>query len=270
MSDNIIDFNEHKKEKEEANQTIDFSPEAMMERLASLPENGLMTSINEAVSLRMMKLLLLADIGAQATEGLKAAGFDPDDFNLDEESLDRFLSEDLAPDEVSPWNGPWFDWYTDDATVRLATTISFSGESGEGTPVDVTMNLLKLDDDGDCWEIFTGDGWDKDGPPADYFDDEDGFGPDDWDDDEDDEDDWDEDDEDWDEDEDDDEGEDVNLFDLDLPQATFIALVKGGVENIDQLTEMSDAQLLAIDGIDARAVKRIRRELADWDLSAGE
>ena len=273
MSDNIIDFNDLRHDKDEDSQTFDLSPDAVLERLSSLPENAMMAGINAAIGTRITKLMFLAEIGARATEGLQAAGFDPGDFDLDEESLNRYLASDLEIGEEVLWNGPWFDWLTDDATIRLVSTIKFSEAREQGIPVDMTMNLLKLDDDADQWEIFNGEGWTQDGPPADFFDDMDDFDDEDewdedWDDDEDE--DWDDDEDDEDEDWDDEDDDGIALFDLDLPDAIFIALVKGGVESVEQLAAMTDMQLLAIDGIDAKALKRIRDELDDWDIPVGE
>ena len=70
MADNIIDFNQHRQKKRAGvlpDNTI--SLESLMEHLATLPDNGLMASVTEAVSDRMSRLLFLTELGqARAAE----------------------------------------------------------------------------------------------------------------------------------------------------------------------------------------------------------
>lgn len=267
MSDNIIDFNKRKQRRKGADESIDFSPEAMLGRMGSMPETALMGSVASAVNDRMMLLMFALDIGSRASEALKNINLDPDEFYLDESSLDRFLSSELAPGVDTQWNGPWFDCDAEGATVRLVTTVSVGEENREGVPIDISMNLLRLDEDAECWQIFTGEDW-IEGPPADYFDD-DG----DWDDEFWDDEDWDDDDEDWDEDDDEDwdeDWDDDSVLNLYLKNTILFALVRGGVETVSQLSDMDDGTLLAIEGISPGDLPRIRRAIADYDLPAGE
>lgn len=270
MSDNIIDFNQRKREKDEAaRENNDFSPEAMMSHLSELPENELMDSVTEAISTRMMRMLFLTDIGGKASEALKGIGFDPDNFCVDEESLDRYLATPFVTGEDDPqWNGPWFDWDAEDgSTVRLVTTIQVAEPSmEEGQPVSVSMNLLRLEEDADRWTVFTGDDW-VEGPPADFFDfiDEWDGDTDDWDDEDDG--DWDEDDGDWDEDEWTD-ADETSVCALVLRPTILAALVRAGIETFDQLRSADDARLLAIPGFDQNTLRRVREALDDLDGEA--
>ena len=243
MADNIIDFNQHRQKKRAGvlpDNTI--SLESLMEHLATLPDNGLMASVTEAVSDRMSRLLFLTELGRHATGMLQSSGFNPDDFTLEENSLNRYLLGAIDWEEDSLWNGPFFDWDEDDFTVRLATTIRLMGEPTEDSmPLQITMHLLKLDAGDGNWQRLTDDGWVKDGPPADYFDQMGPF-PEDW---------------------DDEEEDDDSIFGLDIDLSVWSALEKAGVISVEALSGMTDEQLLAIRGIGPKKREQIRRALAE-------
>ena len=247
----IIDFNQHRKKRSGNDFDDVLSPDTLMERLSTLPENGLMSSVSEAINDRMSLLLFLAEIGRQATDVLMSSGFDPDRFALDGDSLERFLSGAGDWDEDALWNGPFFDWDEDDFTVRLATTIRIEAEpAGDGMPLQLLMAILRLNEGDENWQRLTEDGrWVNDAPPAEYFDLMDMF-PEDWEDDEDDAD-WD--DEDW--------GED-SIFSLDLTPSILNALEKAGIMSVEALSGMTDAALLAVKGIGKKSLATIRRTLA--------
>ena len=202
--DNIINFSDHAKSREPL-QTQELSMESLMQRLMSMPQNGLMSSLSRAVNDRMQRLMLMLEIGAKASELLSSIGFNPDDFSEDYESVERFLS--WEPDDTEPlWNGPFFDWDADDeanTTVRVATTVDIGDEEARGTPITLMMDILKLGENDEAWQRYSDGEWINDGPPAEFFDLMDAFGNDPWDEDFDDEDDEDFDDEDEDEDDED-------------------------------------------------------------------
>ena len=247
MADNIIDFNQHKQKKQSAARAENtLSLESLMERLSTLPDNGLMVSIVDAVNDRISRLLFLTELGRQVTRMIQSAGFDPDDFALEENSLDRYLLGELDWAEDSVWNGPFFDWDEDDFTVRLATTIRLNGEPTEDSmPLQIMMHLLKLEDGDKNWQRLTDEGWVKDGPPADYFDQMELF-PEDWDDEEDDE--WEDND---------------SVFGLNINLSVWLALKKAGVTSIEALSGMTDEAILAIKGIGPKRLEEIRRALAE-------
>lgn len=263
---NIIDFNRHKQRRNGASPENDFSLDALMERLENLPDNELMNSISEYVNGRMMKQLVLTDLGRQVTEMLKSIGMNPDDFTLDEESADRFLSYGDITDDTVPFNGPYFDRYDDDAMVRVVTAFQ---EDEDEESVNLLIAVLKLPDGARRWLRFDGQDWIDDGPPSDYFDDLTG--------------DWDG--EDWIDDEDDDEDEfqqepwedeyDASIYSLYISPQAIRSLSRAGIETIEQLSKLTDLELLAIEGIDGKELEIIHdalddEDLDDEDLDAGE
>lgn len=274
MSDNIIDFEAHKREHAEPLQSEDLSADNLMARLSSLPDDDLMASVSEAINDRMVRLLTLADIAAQVSKLLKSLGFDPDDFSVDEESMDRYLAQDEIPSKNRPWNGPFFDWVPDvpeDVMVRVVTTIwediDNPTEDG-GVPIILQMDIYKLNEGDNRWQRYSDGEWVEDGPPADAFDfleefweslDDDDWDDEDWDDEDEDDDD------DWDEDDDDDDWDEDSILNLDLNSSTYGALAEAGIDTITRLREMSNDELLAIDGINRRSLFSIRRALKEME-----
>ena len=120
----------------------------------------------------------------------------------------------------------------------------------------ITLDVLRLDDGADHWLMLGEKGWIDDGPPAEFFDELELFGPDAWDD----EDDW-EDDED---DEDDYLWPGAQLYALELDFAVCNKLAANGVTTPEQLDAMSDADILAIHGIGKKTLQAIRNALAAW------
>ena len=264
MSNKIIDFNEHRKNKGCEPREDEVTMEQLMENLDSLPENELMSSAADYVNGHMMKLLGLMDLGKQVTELLTSIGLDPDDFTIDEESANRYLTLDDFEAAETPFNGPFFDHYTDDdAQIRVVT--AFQPDDDEDT-INLLMAVMKLEDGADHWQRFGDNGWEDDGPPADIFDDLDDWDDEDWDDDEDDEDDddlpfqqepW--------EDE-----YDESIYALYLSPQTYRALSRAGIETAERLKQMTDLELLAIDGIGAKELEIIHQAVDDEDYDEDE
>ena len=257
MSNKIIDFNEHKQQRDNESMDDEFTMDALMEHLGSLPENALMGSISGFINDRMLKLLVLTDLGSKVTELLEAAGLDPDDFELDEESANRFLACDDLADTDTPFSGPFFNWIDEDDTLVRVSTVFQEDEDEETTTL--MMALMRLKDGADHWEHYDGDQWLDDGPPAHFFDDSGDI----WDDE-----DWDDDDDDWDDDpvfeqEPWEDEYDESIYSLYLSPNAYRALSRAGIETIDRLSGLTDLELLAIEGIELKDIEIIRNALDD-------
>jgi len=125
MKDNIVDFNSRRAIKSTAGNSKQVF-NSLTEFLTSLPQNALMADVAERFAEQIGRLVLYATIVAKVSELIESAGLDPDHFELDEDSYDRFM--DLEIDERDEkefmstvddetldsreniWNGPWFDW----------------------------------------------------------------------------------------------------------------------------------------------------------------
>ena len=259
MSDNIIDFTKRRREQMEKQPVSEVSMETLMQGLASMPRNDLMASVTQSVQLKMTRLLILTDIAAKASDMLSAYSFDPNNFYLNEESLDRYLSGEMGEGPDALWNGPFFDWDADDSrdtTVRVLSTIRNTEEDGDDVSIQLALELFKLGRDDKAWSRFIDGEWVQDGPPADIFDNlgyEDFDGEDgDWDGAE--EEDWEPDD-------------DNSIYMYDFGHAALKALTLAGIENVDQLKAMSDAQMAAIPGLGEKDLARIRKILSYDDES---
>ena len=253
----IIDFNEHKKRSAPPPPAEDALPTEVLEHLSNLPDNALMGSLARIVNHKMLRLLLLTEIGAKVTEAIKSVGMDPDDFHVYPPSVNRYLSADIT--EKDPlWNGPWIDWDTEERTIRLATTI-IPDPQEEGLPGSFAMDVLRLDDGADSWLRLGEGGWIDDGPPAEFFDMLELYGDDAWDDEDDDED-WDDD---WDDDDDNFYRSGAEFLDLGLSIGVCQKLVSHEIKTVEQLAAMTDEQLLAIPGIGKKTLDRIRAALAE-------
>ena len=279
MSDNIIDFNELKHQKEASSAEHEISPQDLAEHLASLPENDMMNSVIQATGRRTFRMLMLTDIAAQVSQLLESLGFDPDNFSVDDESVDRFICGDADYNADMPWNGPYFIWdATDETLVQAVTTVQQGEPDRQGVPVHMLIDILKLDDDADKWARFIDGEWKQDGPPAATFDDIEFFweclhdlqDEEEWGDDEDDEDDVDEDDDDEEDTDDEVEEEDVDIVELDLTPELFQILNKAGIETVSQLENMSNKDLMALEGIDRMGLFQIKKALRDYDMFGGE
>ena len=256
---NIIDFNKRRRERMQQQPMNEVSMEALLQGLASAPKNDLMADVANSVREKITRLLIMTDIASKASEMLAAYGFDPNNFYLDEDSLDRYLAGDMNGGEQTLWNGPFFDWDADDendTTVRVLSTIHTTDEDEDDVSIQLALELFKLGKDDKVWSRFNDGEWIQDGPPADLFDTPDfsDFDADD-DDDEDgeDEDHWDE----WYANED-----PRSIYMFDFSNASLKALTLAGIDNVDQIKAMTDAQLSAIPGMTEKDLKRIRTVLS--------
>ena len=260
MSTNIIDFNKRRRERMEKQPTSVVSMEALLKELMAVPQNDLMADVAQSVREKITRLLILTDIASKASDMLRSYGFDPNNFYLEPESMNRYLSGDMDEGEEALWNGPFFDWDADDefnTTVRVLSTVRTIGEEGEDVNIQLALELFKLGRGDEVWSRYIDGEWVKDGPPAGLFDmldfsDLEG---------EDDEDEIDEDD--WYADDD-----PRSIYMFDFSSASLKALTLAGIDTVDQLKAMTDAQLAAIPGITEKDLARIRKVLSydDEDL----
>ena len=263
MSDNIIDFSKRRREHMKNQPVSEVSMETLLRGLASVPRNDLMASVSQSIQEKITRLLILTDIASKASDLLSAYGFDPNNFYLEDASLDRYLSGIMDEGEDALWNGPFFDWDADDSyhsTVRVVTTIRTTEEDSNDVSIQLAMELFKLGENDKVWSRFNDGEWIEDGPPADIFDElnladlDEAGEP------------WNgaEDEEDW---EDDDDPRSIYMYNF--SHAAMKALTLAGIETVDPLKAMTDDQLSAIPGLSGRDVKRIRKVLSyeDEDLS---
>ena len=261
---NIIDFNSGKPKKGPKKET-NIPPAGFREMVdaadllfSDLPQHEMIFDAADAVRRRVSKLMLFTALVAQANEAIGKAGLDPAGFIVDEISLDLFITKDLPHvsqgnrEDIEYFNGPFFEDDGDDRwTYRVGTTV-FEEDDGIGMAADV----LRLDRDAESWETWYDGKWRKSGPPAHIFDViametvkelvEEIFGspvPEIYDDSEDDED--------WED----------SVESLLLPPGIIAALGRAGIETIDQLTEMTEKEVLAIKGIGKKALEDIKDAL---------
>ena len=263
MSDNIIDFSKRRREHMQQQPMSEVSMETLLQGLTSAPRNDLMADVASSVREKMTRLLIMTDIASKASEMLSAYGFDPNNFYLEPESMERYLSGEMDEDEDALWNGPFFDWDADDekdTTVRVLSTIHTvdEDEDGEDISIQLCLELFKLGRGDKVWSRFNDGEWVQDGPPADLFDtpdfpDYDGDDDEDDDGDGEDEDHWD----DWYANED-----PRSIYMYDFSNASLKALTLAGIDNVDQIKAMTDAQLAAIPGMTEKDLSRIRTVLS--------
>lgn len=261
MSDNIIDFNKRRREHMQQQPMSEVSLETLLKGLTTVPQNDLMADVAASVREKITRLLIMTDIASKASEMLAAYGFDPNNFYLEPDSMERYLSGKMDEGEDALWNGPFFDWDANDekdTTVRVLSTIRSTDEDGDRDDVSIqlALELYKLGRDDKVWSRFNDGEWIQDGPPADLFDMPD-FSDFDMDDDDDedgeDEDHWDE----WYANED-----PRSIYMFDFSNASLKALTLAGIDTVDQLKAMSDAQLAAIPGMTEKDLARIRTVLS--------
>ena len=254
---NIIDFNKRRRERMQQQPMNEVSMEALLQGLASAPKNDLIADVANSVREKITRLLIMTDIASKASEMLAAYGFDPNNFYLEPDSMERYLSGEMDEGEDALWNGPFFDWDADDendTTVRVLSTIHTTDENENDVSIQLALELFKLGKDDKVWSRFNDGEWIQDGPPADLFDMPD-FS--DFDDD------------------DDDDGEDEenrdewyanedprSIYMFDFSNASLKALTLAGIDNVDQIKAMTDAQLSAIPGMTEKDLKRIRTVLS--------
>jgi len=263
MSDNIIDFNKRRREHMENQPVSEVSLDALLKGLTSVPQNDLMASVGQSVQEKMTRLLIMTDIASKASEMLGVYGFDPNNFYLESDSMNRYLSGEMDEGENALWNGPFFDWDAEDenqTTVRVLSTIRNVDVNEEETAIQLALEIFKLGRDDEVWSRFADGEWLQDGPPADIFDNLGYEDFTDWDEDEEEDspndaprgdDEWD-----WDDD-------DMNsIYMYDFSPAAMKALTLAGIETVDALKAMSDAQLAAIPGLSEKDVRRIKKVLS--------
>ena len=239
--DNVIDFGSLKKHPTPKGE----SDSAFQEELASMLDK-IPAHMQEYVGRRFSFLMMYSVVTARVAEMLTHEGYDPSDFDPEEESTEAFLAYGpffTADEENIPiWNGPMFDAVDDEIVYRVASNIELHGEDS----MEITFDLLKREEDGGNWQIFENGEW-QPGPPDEYFaylsmirEDL-------------------EDEEDWDDDEDDAPLE--TIYDLVLPNNVISILARNGIETIDDLCSKTPYDLLALKGIGRRSVEMIEEEL---------
>lgn len=256
MSDNIIDFNKRRRERAENQPVSEVSLQALLKGLTSAPQNDLMADVANSVHEKMTRLLIMTDIASKASNMLSAFGFDPNNFYLDEESLNRYLTGDMSEGAEAFWNGPFFDWDAADennTTVRVVSTVHVVEEDEDDTSIQLGLEIFKLGRNDERWQRFVDGEWLQDGPPADIFDNLDMidfYGDDDDDDDVEGEEDWYDDD------------DENSIYMYDFGNSALKALTLAGIDTVDQLKAMSDAEIAAIPGLDAKKIARIKKVLS--------
>ena len=248
MKDNIIDFDSRKKAKAQPKPLSMDGPQRIMEALgdyiASLPQNGLMAEAAQLVSELIGRAILYSTIAASASAVITNAGLNPDNFELDSDSFGRYLRIEITGndadlnDHENLWNGPWYDWEDGETDYRVATTVIFSSQ-GIG---QLGIDLLRIAEEDTHWQMYNEGKW-YEGPPEDVFDfltaQREYM---------------------WDDEDDDDEWE-SSIESMFLSPGTMTALHEAGVHTIDDLREMTNAQLLKIKGIGKARVAEIREAL---------
>ena len=226
--DNVIDFGSlkgrkplPKAPKNESIESNDAAFQAQMEdMLSKIP-----THMQEFVGRRFTFLMMYSVVTARVAEMLTHEGYDPSDFDPEEESTEAFLANGpfFTTDEenIPIWNGPMFDAIIDEVTYRVASNIELHGDDS----MEITLDLLKREEEGENWQILVDDEW-QPGPPDEYF----GYLSmirDDWDE------------------------APESIYDLVLPNNVISALARNGIEY----------DLLALKGIGMKSVEMISEEL---------
>ena len=239
----------------------------------SIPNNAMALKTSGIIVTKVARMAVVISLITAATKAIEDAGYDPNDFEVDEYSLRSFLyeePEDGEPSDEHPermWNGPRFVEHKGNYEICAASTVVYQS----GMPDSFSIDVLRMSDQAERWQIWHEGKW-MPGPQEDIFEvfesiregwDED---DDDWLDDDDD--DWlddDDDDEDlWDEDELDDED---TIFSLNITERLVCTLADAGIIALDRLTDMTEAELLRVPGIGKASVARIQKALAEVDLS---
>ena len=239
--DNVIDFGSLKKPiaAKQANSEMN----EMLSRIAALPSH-----MQDYISERFTNLVTFTMISARVAELLRENGYDPDDFEPEEETVDYFLAHGpFLPDLSSSgdgedyppiWNGPMYDSVQDEVIYRVATFVELEGDEG----FDLTIDLLKQEEEDGNWQILVDGEW-QPGPPDEYF----GYLSmirDDWDDDE----------------------PLKTIYDLDLSSSIICALDDAGIETVEDLCGKTAEELLLIKGIGRKSIQAIRDELIFYGL----
>ncbi len=251
--DNVIDFNALKNNRQKKGPAVSEQEEAelseLFAHLTALPD-----PMQKYINSRFIYLMMFSALATHVADMLKKNGYDPEDFEPEEDSANAFLSsgpyfpEDDDPDFA--WNGPMFDAVRNGVTYRVASTITPDGKDD----ASLTLDLLKQEGESGNWQIFADGEW-QPGPSDEYFDYLSIMR--DWADDEDD-DDW------------DDEDPPESIHDLDLSISLISALVSSGIETVEELCGKTAGELLKIKGIGRKSVARIEEELDYYGLRLKE
>ena len=241
--DNIIDFGKFKKNKNAPQNQEEREMDEMMDRLSALPVH-----MQEYITNRFAFLTMYTMVAARTAEMLKEAGYDPDEFDPEEESTEAFLSYgpfESDEDREPLWNGPMFDCVKKGVTYRVASTIEMEGQDG----FNLSLDILKRKDHEGNWKIFMDNKWQDDGPPDEYFHYLSMLRG-------------------WDLDDEDDDPESV--FDLDLPSNVISALARNDIETIEDLCNKTAQELLSLKGIGKKSLDMITEVLNDLGLQLKE
>ena len=271
---NIIDFKSGKPKKGPKKET-NTPPAGFREMIeaadllfSDLPQHDMMYDAADAVRRRVSKLLIFTALVAQTNEAIRKVGLEPSGFMVNEMSLDLFITKDLPhvsredQESIEHYNGPFFEDDGDDRWIyRVATTV-FEEDDGVGMATEV----LRLDRDAESWETWYDGKWRRNGPPAHIFEViametvkemvEEISGapvPEIYDDDEDDDEDW-----------------ENSIESLMVTPGIIAALGRAGIETIEQLTNMTEREVLAIKGIGKKALEDIKDALDFEDLTLRE
>lgn len=203
------------------------------------PGKTAICTFNEAKEIaadKIFRSVIILQLTTFAMEAANRAGLDKSQFHINEESITRFYDSNAL--EEDNFNGIWYDWEDGDTQYRIAT--SFVADPEEQT-IQTDVCVLRLNPLNEDWEIFDGEKWLSDGPPAEYFDllleDElDG-----WDDDDD-------------ENEEIDPWEEDSLMSLPVSLSIRTKLHAAGVNTIGDLMNMTANDVLRIPGIGAASL----------------
>lgn len=258
MSDNIVDFNAYKNKRQTLDEVVDPNLDEAVKHFSELPDNKLMDKVGAIVNDKLSRLLMLADIGKQVTQLCASFGFDVNGFVPEERSLEHYMTARFSPDEDAEWNGPWFDWRTKEFIVRIVTTIVVEEDADGGVvPTKLFLECFRLVRGNDYWQSLQKKQWIDEGPDDDEFDyyfdyvfdtaeesrDEDWLYP----------------------------GfdEDTRFF-ININYGVYRVLHGAGVDTIEALTKMTEAQLLALKGIGPKMLEKIKNALAERGLKLKE
>jgi len=223
MKDNIIEFDVLQKKA----------------RLENLPDD--LPAVNEATEIagdKFLRTVMVIEMTANAMTKIAEAGLDAAQFHIDEESVERFYRTNRIGEEGAIFNGLCFDWEDQDILIRVVATVMVDDD---GNPCESIIDILRIEPGDRHWEWLKDGEWVM-GPPAEFFRALDVLEN---------MDDWDEDDDEW----------ESSIDSMMLSPGTMGALHEAGIHTIDELRELSDAELLKLKGIGKKRVEEIREAL---------
>lgn len=193
---------------------------------------------------KVVKAIMLCELCEGARDALRSLGFDPDEFLPETKSVNRYMAIDDLLDDNLEYTGPWFTAVVDGYLYRLATEFFDLDEY-----VEAAFYLFRLGEHDAYWEEYEDDRW-VEGPDEDFFDDLL----------------WICDSEDLDKDPFDDEDEaydDGTIAMLDISVEAFNALCEAGIETINELSDMTRSEVLALPGMTEALVDELDAALAE-------